>query len=262
VSEPIFRREGDTYVPTPHARGPWDPAQLHGGAPGALLAQLLATEGYLIARLTFDFLGPVPLAPLRATTETTRGGRNLRIARAQLCADGEPVLQAGAVLLRRARVELPTLDGDGDGDGGVPAGLGDAVQAPFPSDGEHPEGFHLTGMEIRFSAGTDYGPGPALAWFALRRPLIDDEPPTPVARAVAAADFGNGVSRVLDFEEYLFVNTDLTVHLHREPRGEWVLLDAHTRVEPHGSGLARSALYDEAGALGLSAQSLFVARRR
>ena len=78
---------------------------------------------------------------------------------------------------------------------------------------------------------------------------------------VAAADFGNGISRVVDFEAYLFVNTDLTVHLHREPAGEWVLLDARTRLEPHGAGLAHSILSDERGRLGLSAQSLFVAAR-
>jgi hypothetical protein len=69
------------------------------------------------------------------------------------------------------------------------------------------------------------------------------------------------VSRVVDFDRYLFVNTDLTVHLHREPEGEWVLLDARTLLEPHGAGLARSILSDERGQLGLAAQSLFVASR-
>jgi hypothetical protein len=44
--------------------------------------------------------------------------------------------------------------------------------------------------------------------------------------------------------------------------GEWVLLDARTRVESHGAGLAVSTLYDERGPIGLSAQSLFVAERR
>jgi Acyl-CoA thioesterase C-terminal domain/Acyl-CoA thioesterase N-terminal domain len=259
VTEPIFVRDGDAYVPTAHARGPWDPGQLHGGAPGALLAQALAKDGYLIARLTFDFLGPVPMAPLRQAAQTTRPGRNLQMASAQLRADGQPVLRAAAVLLRRASVELPTL---GD-DGSIPAtGPDAATPSPFPGDAEHPEGFHRTAMDIRFAGDTDYGVGPALAWFRLNRPLIDDEHAIPIARVVAAADFGNGVSRVLDFESYLFVNTDLTVHLHREPQGEWVLLDAHTRVEPHGAGLARSALYDERGPLGLAAQSLFVAHRQ
>jgi hypothetical protein len=116
-------------------------------------------------------------------------------------------------------------------------------------------------MEIRFGGGTTFGEGPALAWFRLRLPLIAGEEPSPVARVAAAADFGNGVSRVLDFERYLFVNTDLTVHVHREPVGEWVLLDAVTRAEPQGAGLASSVLHDERGPLGLAAQTLFVDRR-
>jgi acyl-Coa thioesterase superfamily protein len=92
-------------------------------------------------------------------------------------------------------------------------------------------------------------------------PLIDGQPASPLARAVAAADFGNGVSRIVDFDRYLFVNTDLTVHLHREPAGEWVMLDARTRLESHGAGLAHSTLSDEHGPIGLAAQSLFVAER-
>jgi acyl-CoA thioesterase len=91
--------------------------------------------------------------------------------------------------------------------------------------------------------------------------LVEGEAPSPVARAAAAADFGNGVSRILDFERHLFVNTDLSIHLHREPRGEWVLLDARTRIEPIGIGLAVSQLYDADGPLGIAAQSLFVEDR-
>jgi hypothetical protein len=116
-------------------------------------------------------------------------------------------------------------------------------------------------MEIRFVDDTSFGLGPAHAWFRLARPLIDDQDASPLARAVAAADFGNGVSRIVEFDRYLFVNTDLTVHLHREPAGEWVMLDARTRLEPHGAGLAQSILSDEHGPLGLAAQSLFVAER-
>jgi hypothetical protein len=116
-------------------------------------------------------------------------------------------------------------------------------------------------MELRFAGGTSWSPGPALTWFRLRRPVVEGEEPSPLARVAAAADFGNGVSRVLDWGEWLFVNTDLTVHLHREPAGEWVLLDARTHLEPTGTGLAASRLYDERGPIGLAAQSLFVERR-
>ncbi len=244
-------------MPTGHARGPWDPGQLHGGAPGALIAEAVQEEGYLVARLTLDFLGPVPLAPLTVSARTTKPGRSLHLAEAELSAGGQVVVRARAVRLRRGRVELPPHLEEDPPPTPPQAGSLD----PFPAPEGHHEGFHLTAMEIRFVDATSFGLGPAHAWFRLARPLIDDQPASPLARAVAAADFGNGVSRIVEFDRYLFVNTDLTVHLHREPAGEWVLLDARTRLEPHGAGLARSILSDEHGPLGLAAQSLFVAER-
>jgi hypothetical protein len=280
LSEPVFRRDGDTFVPTGHARGPWDPGQLHGGAPGALIAEAVQADGYLVARLTIDFLAPVPMAPLMVSAQTTKPGRNLQLAEAEMEAEGRTVLRARAVRLRRGHVELPAeaggageLGGAGAQGGGTdprnPAGAGglggaDPPEAgrpgAFPLDDGHAEGFHRTAMDIRFVEG-DYGIGPARAWFRLQIPLVDRTPASPLARAVAAADFGNGISRVVEFADYLFVNTDLTVHLHREPQDEWVLVDARTRLEAHGAGLAHSTLRDERGQLGLAAQSLFVAAR-
>jgi hypothetical protein len=263
LTGPVFRRDGDAFVPTGHARGPWDPEQLHGGAPGALIAEAVEEEGYLVARLTIDFLAPVPMAPLTVTARTVKPGRNLQLAEAELEAEGRTLLRARAVRLRRGHVELPEADGAGGaGLGAAPAEGPEMGRAdPFPAEDGPAEGFHRTAMDIRFVGGTDFGLGPALAWFRLQRPLVDDEPATALARAVAAADFGNGVSRIVDFDSHVFVNTDLTVHLHREPAGEWVLLDARTRLEPHGAGMAHSILSDGRGRCGLSAQSLFVASR-
>jgi hypothetical protein len=259
LSESVFRRDGDAFVPTGHARGPWDPGQLHGGAPGALIAEAVQAGGYLVARLTIDFLAPVPMAPLTISAQTTKPGRNLQLAEAEMEAEGRTVLRARAVRLRRAQVALPAEVG-GAGASGGGGGPDDGQPGRFPLDDGHVEGFHRTAMDIRFIAG-DYGIGPARAWFRLQIPLVDDVPASPLARAIAAADFGNGISRVVDFTDYLFVNTDLTVHLHREPATEWVLVDASTRLEPHGAGLAHSVLSDERGQLGLAAQSLFVASR-
>jgi hypothetical protein len=206
--------------------------------------------------MTFDFLAPVPLAPLTVSARTTKPGRNVQLAEAELVADGAIVLRARAMRLRRGSVALPRLHHDEP-----PPAPQTARADPFPIGDGPTEGFHLTAMDIRFVEGSDFGLGPARAWFRLTRPLIDDEPPSPLTRALAAADFGNGVSRAVDFDAYLFVNTDLSVHLHREPEGEWVLLDARTRLEPSGAGLAQSALSDERGQIGLAAQSLFVAAR-
>ena len=54
---------------------------------------------------------------------------------------------------------------------------------------------------------------------------------------------------------------ELTVHVRREARGEWICLDAETSVEPDGAGLARSTLSDADGPVAHGAQSLLVAPR-
>jgi hypothetical protein len=53
---------------------------------------------------------------------------------------------------------------------------------------------------------------------------------------LAVADSANGVSAVLSWDEWLFINTELTVHFRREPRGEWICLDAETSIAHGGAG--------------------------
>jgi acyl-CoA thioesterase len=74
-----------------------------------------------------------------------------------------------------------------------------------------------------------------------------------------AADSGNGVSSALDYRQWIFINPDLTVYLHRSPEGEWVCLDAETTVTARGVGLAASTLHDRRGPIGRGMQSLFIA---
>ena len=262
AAEPVFRRDGDVFVPTAHSRGPWDPGSQHGGAPAALLAEAVREPGMHVARLTYDFVGPVAVGePLRVETRLVRPGGRLQLVEADLLADdGAPVVRLRAMRLRRG--EIGGLPGTADEEA-IPGGGGPEAAEPsdFPLEPPGAEGFHRTAMEIRFGAATSYGLGPGVAWFRFARPLIEGEEPSPLALVVAAADFGNGISRVLEFDRHLFVNTDLTVHLRREPEGEWVMLDSRTRVEATGVGLAASTLYDRAGSIGLSAQSLYVAER-
>jgi hypothetical protein len=121
------------------------------------------------------------------------------------------------------------------------------------------EGYgHL--VENRIARG-EFFRGPCTAWFRLNHPLVAGEVPSPYQRVAVAADSGNGISAALDFENYTFVNCDLTIHLLRRPRGEWICLDARTALGGNGSGLAESALYDEAGLIGRSTQSLAVRAR-
>ncbi|MEV0248407.1 thioesterase family protein [Nocardia sp. NPDC050712] len=241
-------------------RGPWSPHAQHAGPPSALLGHVIERceprEGFRVGRVAVEILGPVPIAPLTAEVRVTRPGRSVELIEATLSTEQGPVLKANAWRLRQAEPELelpveilPT---------GTRPGPDAARVEPFPSTQE--VGFH-TGIEYRFVTGAFDEPGPAVCWIRLRYPIVAGTTASPLERTLAAADSGNGVSAVLDWDRYLFINTDLTVILHREPAGEWVCLDAATYPDRSGVGLAESRLFDEKGPLGRGVQTLFLSPR-
>jgi hypothetical protein len=120
--------------------------------------------------------------------------------------------------------------------------------------------FAASAMEMRFLDDPS-ALAPTRVWMRLRHPLLPGQEPSPLARLAATADFGNGVNAVLPFDDYLFINADLHVHLHREPRGEWIGLDSRTLLHAGGAGLSDSVLHDLDGPVGRGFQSLVVAAR-
>ena len=116
-------------------------------------------------------------------------------------------------------------------------------------------------VETRLARG-EFFKGPSAVWFRLRHPLLEGEAPSPYQRVAVAADSGNGISAVLDFEKFVFVNLDLTINFLRRPEGEWVCLDARSHLGEHGTGLAESALFDAAGLVGRATQSLAIRKRK
>ena len=266
MPDAIFEPLGSgRFQPTELAVGPWDPGALHGGPPAALVAGALeqavvdAALGaeFLPARVTIELLRPVPVAPLTVTTAVRRPGRRTCIADATLSTDdGTAVLAATLQGIRRRRFDhgAPPTDE-------VPAGPETGVDmAPETLAG--PPAFHRSGVEHRMVRDTSFeAPGPATDWIRLRHPLVAGRETSPLERVMAASDFGNGISKLFDFEQVIFVNPDLTVHLHRLPAGEWVCLDAVTRVGPDGVGFAESLLFDEDGVIGRATQSLLVEPR-
>jgi hypothetical protein len=95
----------------------------------------------------------------------------------------------------------------------------------------------------------------------LRVPLVEGEPPSPLQSLAAAADFGNGISAIVPWDDHLFINPDLTIYMERTPVGEWICLQAQTRITAGGVGIAESRLFDEREQLGRATQALLVARR-
>ncbi|MGH2986081.1 MAG: thioesterase family protein [Solirubrobacterales bacterium] len=272
--------DGDRFVSTELTRGPWDPDAQHAGPPAALIARALeqlpatssasppgvsgSTAGWRIARLTFEILRPVPIAPLTVGVEVVRPGRSVELLSASLADERGELIRASAWRLATRGIELPP--GLASEDPASPArrerllpGPAQGAEEAFFATG-HEVGYH-TGMEYRFVSGRFLDRGPATVWMRMRHPLVPGESPSALQRVLIAADSGNGVSATLDWSRYLFINVDLSVHLHRLPAGEWVCLDAITIPEPTGLGLADTALYDERGPLGRALQTLLVRER-
>ena len=120
--------------------------------------------------------------------------------------------------------------------------------------------FAATAMEMRW-LDDPQRLGPGRVWMRLRHALVDDEQASPLARLAATADFGNGIAASLPFEQFLFINADLHIHLQRPPRGSWIGIDARTLLHPGGTGLAESVLHDEHGPVGRAFQALVVQPR-
>jgi hypothetical protein len=261
MDDSFYLPDGDRFVPTELTRGPWDPGAQHAGPPAALLGRAIERRdghaGMRVARATFEILRPVPIAPLELTTTTLRAGRSVELVSASLATQGTEVMRVMAVRIRTTRLDLP--------DRGPPAG----PAAPAGPEHGKPLEFFPTGVDLGYHVGMEWSfvegafleAGPATVWMRMRYPLLPEEEPSPLQRVLIAADSGNGVSAVLDWRRWLFVNTDLTVHLHRQPVGEWVCLQARTTVDPAGIGLAESVIHDRDGPVARGLQSLFVAKR-
>ncbi|MGX6447303.1 thioesterase family protein [Patulibacter sp. S7RM1-6] len=250
---------------TDAARGPWDAGSAHGGAPAALLARAVearaAAEDLRVSSLAYTFLGPVPLGPVELRTRIRKAGRRLQVVHGELRADGRTAMEVQATLLRRGRVPLPSGVGMPWPELPPPEGLA-AAPGWFVTDGGR--AFHPDAIEIRPIGDAPLGtptPEGAAAWLRLRLPVAAGERPSPAQRAAAAADFGNGLSCPVPMEEWVFVNCDLHVALHRDPAGEWIGLRARTEVDRAGTGLTTTELHDAAGRFGTATQTLFVEPR-
>jgi hypothetical protein len=259
MAEPaVFTGENGRYVAAELARGPWDPNAQHGGAPAALLMReferLPAAEGLTLARATYEFLRPVPLGELEVQAEVIRPGRRVQLLEGSIrTPEGVEVVRARALQVLAAAGAPPSPDGASP----PPPQRGREHQPPRAP---HRPMFAPDAIEIRFVAGT-FGGGPSTAWFRLRHPLVAGEEPSPLQRLAAAGDFGNGISATLSWDEYLFINPDLTLYIERPPVGEWIALQARTIIASEGIGTAESVLYDERGRVGRATQALLVARR-
>ena len=111
MPESFYSRDGDRLLATELTRGPWSSTLQHGGPPAALLAQAIERaepepDRFTVARLTFEFLRPVPIGAFEVRTETVRAGRQAQRLAGALVHDGVELLRVHALRIRRAQVAM------------------------------------------------------------------------------------------------------------------------------------------------------------
>lgn len=259
----LYRRrppagEFQVFESTDGTRSNWDPEIQHGSPPLALMTKLIeeaaaeAGSGLRVGRLALDILGAIPVVPVRVRTWVARPGTRI----AMLCAEMLPVGTERPVARVSAWLLATTDTADAATDRYPPLPEGDGVADPHPWAGA--PGYLET---VSWRAERTEPGAAAVAWMSPLLPLVDDEPTTPVQRLAMVVDSANGLGAVLDPNEFVFMNTDTTVHVHRVPTGTDFGLRARASIGPDGIGVTTAELFDRQGFIGTSAQALLVLRR-
>ncbi|WP_354639319.1 thioesterase family protein [Kitasatospora camelliae] len=256
VPDSYYQRVGEhRFKPTAHAGGAWNTAEQHFSPLAGLVVH--AIEGHLadrpgqglaLARISYDILGRIALDECEITVETVRPGRTVELLEAVVRIADRPVVRARAWL-------LTTLD---------TAEVADSPHERLAPPEEFTpwamsdlwDGGYVSSVEVRRSEPARRGR--AAAWISSRVELVAGEPSSPLASWLALVDTANGIAVQQDPTAWMFPNTDLTVHLHRQPRGPWTGLDTTVSLGPTAQGLTHSVLHDLEGPVGTAVQILTV----
>lgn len=253
---------GERFSASDHVISTWSPTMQNAAPVSALLVRALERCGprddARLSRVVVDLLGPVPVAgPLWVRAHVERPGTKIELLNAQMLApgpDGQPRPVANAIAWRFQ--------------------VGDAAELfftpapPLRPVGEgrlrHPDNdanqTYIQSLDWRW-LNDILNDVPGECW---ARPIVDlvqGESMTPMQRLFAVADIANGMGSRLSVAEWLFLNTDLTVHIHRVPDGEWVGVRAENHYGRDGVGVSIATLFDQHGAVAALQQAQLVRRR-
>ncbi|HET7357051.1 MAG TPA: thioesterase family protein [Nocardioidaceae bacterium] len=250
-----FERIGESaFRATGHVGGAWDPEEQHIAPALGLLAHVVEADrdarrgpDLVIARLSYDILGTVPVDAVETATRVVRPGRTIELVEASLGHNGRDAVLLRAWLMRprdTAQVEATSLRR---------IAPPEAMPAWDPTS-LWPGGF-IASAEVRRA---QLEPGRASFWVRTPLPLIQDEKVSRLASAAGLFDIANGMTVRADPREVAFPNVDLTAHLFAEPRGDWIGFDTTVSFGPEGLGLTSSVIHDEHGPIGTLSQILTV----
>lgn len=241
---PFFTRDGDAFVPGSACRGPWDPNSLHGrlivGLIGARIEARHGGADFTPARLTVDMYRLPGLDRIQVTTRVIKDGWRLKLVEAEFLSGGIPMARASCQFLRR------TAPPEGE------VWRPPAWDVPAPNKIAAPTdpGAGVGGMwAVRPIVGAMGDLGPRRLWMAEVRALVEGEALTPFARAALAADFASPFANAGD-AGLAYINSDVTLYLHRLPVGEWIGMEVVDHQASEGVAIAECRLHDEGGAIG------------
>ena len=236
----------------------WNAEIQHGSPPLALMTkvieELMAPSGLRVGRLLLDILGAIPVAPVRVRAWVARPGTRISLVVAEMSPLAEqsglrPVARVSAWLL------APSDTADVVTDRHPPLVEGESAAAVH---GWHGAPGYLETISWR---NQPTAPGEAaVAWMSPLVPLVDAEETTGLQRLAMVVDSANGVGAALNPQQFVFMNTDTAVHLHRSPRGNDFAVRARGSIGPDGIGVTTAEVFDRDGFIGTSAQTLLVQR--
>ncbi|MBS0361321.1 MAG: thioesterase family protein [Proteobacteria bacterium] len=254
ANEPFFILEGTHYVPTQAARGPWNPNSLHGrviaGLLGAEIERLHGDPEFIPARLTVDMYKLPDLSPVEVVTKVVRQGNRIRVIDAEFISGGVSAGRATCQLLRRTENPEGAVWRPASWDVPKPAD----IPPPEPRSG-------MWGMWATRRIQGDFGQAvQKRAWVSEVRELVGGRALTPFARVAVSCDFASPMANAGD-KGLEFINSDVTLYLHREPAGEWIGYEVINQGATDGVSVGECLLYDEQGPIG-SASCCALAQRR
>lgn len=246
------------YRPTEHTQGAWRETEQHMAPVSGLLAHAIETHAprpdLQLCRLTYEILGVIEAADFEIAVEVIRPGRTIELVEATLTIGDRPAVRATAWRL--------AVSDTAEVAGGEPTPLPGPDGVPPWDVASRWGGGFIDGLEFRVLPGSE--PGRARAWLRTGTHLVDGVAVSELAGFIGLLDTANGIAGRLPPTEWLYPNTDLSIHLFRAPRftaGDgWVGFDAQAVTGPTGIGLTTATVYDLDGPVGRTEQILTVRR--
>jgi Thioesterase-like superfamily len=256
ANQPFFTLDRDAFIPTPVSNGPWDPTSMHGRVVIGLLAQVIeerhGAEDFVPARLTIDmFRLPNIMTPVEVRTKLVRDGLRIRVIEADFLSGGVPMARASGQLLRRTENPQGRVWSPPNWDVPKPADI------PAPTDPRLGMNGKWTTRPIAGGMGSL---GQRRLWMSEVRQLVGGMPLTPFTRVALAADFASPFANAGE-TGLGFINSDVTLYLHRLPVTNWIGFDVMNHHATDGIAIGECWLYDEKGAIGTSTVAALAQRK-